>query len=564
MKQLTIGAGPAATLIAAGDEDNPVSRLIQNVDPNNTAYFGNDIGVNPANPLMGVPLGPGQTMIADGTQNVYAIASPGQTVQVNVLEGVSGFFQPTSLSSIGGAAVYVQTTAPHGKIPLNSIWFNLTTGSLETYNGSTWIAQQFDAQQLIQVATILSAQIANQAIGTAQLANGAVTATQVANGTLTTAQLAAAAGILGGQIANATITSGNIAANTIVAANIAANTITAAQLAAGIIYAGIVNGTTIQGGTFIVGTSPNPQVQITTQALAGIINFLFNTANIGTGTITGDIATSGGGTFGQVFVNGPPRTAPAGDTDYVGIELNSSDGNATTPSSANLELIYNDAGGTAHNYAYLDRNGFTGELFNLWPSGQPAAPPTELPGARFYCTTQGTAMGIVPYAASPGIIPASQADYTSFTNTTTSMNRMCKLWTLNANEYYNVVTYRLSCWGHGTTGTSQNQLNMLMSAFGLTFGGNNMPATDIPVSSSFHWKFHIEMIVGASAQIMFGGYFTWSQAAVTANRGTAAIDGSVSPTPGGNTNIAYQMAWATTTGAPTIMCQASILERMAA
>jgi len=562
MKQYVISAGPAGALIVEGNPDSPVHTLIQNVDTNNTVYLGDDKDVTPANPMLSAPLMPGQTAVANGECDVYAIAAPGQTVAVNVMVGFSSFFQPPNLSAIGGASVFVQASTPHGKIPLNSIWFNIGNGSLNTYDGNSWNSQQFDANQLIQVATILSAQIASQAITTSKIASGAVTATQVANGTLTTAQLAAAAGILGGQIANATITSGNIAANTIVAANIAANTITAAQLAAGIIYAGIVNGTTIQGGTFIVGTAPNPQVQITTAALQGIINFLLNNAAIGNGTIDGDLATSAGGTFGQIFVNGPARVS--GQTDYVGVELNSSDGNATTPSSANLELLYTDTGGTSHNWAYVDRNGFTAQAPNLWPSGQPTAPPAELPGARFYCTSQGTAVGVVPFVGSPGIIPASQSDYTSFTNTTTSMNRMCKLWTLASAEYYNVVTYRLSCWGHGTQGSTQDQLNMQMSAFGLTFGGNNMPATDIPASATFHWKFHIEMIVGASNQIMYGGYFTWSQAAVTANRGTAALDGSQSPTPGGNTNIALQMAWAAVTGAPTIMCQASILERLAA
>jgi hypothetical protein len=135
------------------------------------------------------------------------------------------YFLPASLSVLGGARIYVQATAPTGIIPLNSLWFNTTTGSIEVWNGSTWNVQQFNAQQLIQADTILAAQIAN--------------------GTLTTAQLAAAAGILGAQIATATITSGNIAANTIVAANIAANTITAAQIAANTITAGQIAAGTI-------------------------------------------------------------------------------------------------------------------------------------------------------------------------------------------------------------------------------------------------------------------------------------------------------------------------------
>ena len=62
--------------------------------------------------------------------------------------------------------------------------------------------------------------------------------------------------ITAAQIAAATITATQIAAGTITATQIAANTITAAQLAAGIVYAGIVDATTIRGANLILdGTS---------------------------------------------------------------------------------------------------------------------------------------------------------------------------------------------------------------------------------------------------------------------------------------------------------------------
>lgn len=71
-------------------------------------------------------------------------------------------------------------------------------------------------------------------------------------GTVTATQIAAAS-ITAGQIASGTITAGQIAANTITAGQVAANTLTAAQLAAGLVYAGIVDGTTVQAHSFIGG-----------------------------------------------------------------------------------------------------------------------------------------------------------------------------------------------------------------------------------------------------------------------------------------------------------------------
>lgn len=99
MRQLSISSGPAGTLLIAADSDNPIPSLIQNVDPANILYIGKDVGVNPANPLECTPLGPGQSAVANGSINVFGIASPGQVVAVNVYEGVVSFFQPTSLNN---------------------------------------------------------------------------------------------------------------------------------------------------------------------------------------------------------------------------------------------------------------------------------------------------------------------------------------------------------------------------------------------------------------------------------------------------------------------------------
>lgn len=228
----------AVTLLYGTPGSGTTPLLIVNLDAATTVYVSNQstVTVGGAN---SVPLPPGASLSFDGSTSVYAV-TPGPKVQVAIVPGGSQYFLPASLANIGGSKVYVQAGTPAGNIPVNSVWFDTSNRSLQTWNGTAWVNQAFNAQNLIQAATILGTQIASQS----------VTAGNIANGTLTTAQIAAAAGILGTQIAAATITGANIAANTITAANIAANTITASQLAAGIVYAGIVNGTEIDAATF--------------------------------------------------------------------------------------------------------------------------------------------------------------------------------------------------------------------------------------------------------------------------------------------------------------------------
>lgn len=96
----------------AGDSDNPLPTLIQNVDPTNIAYLGKHVGVNPNNPLECAPLNPGQTTVASGDTNIFAIASPGQTVALNVYEGVMSFFQPVSQLVIQGTNAAVLIYSP--------------------------------------------------------------------------------------------------------------------------------------------------------------------------------------------------------------------------------------------------------------------------------------------------------------------------------------------------------------------------------------------------------------------------------------------------------------------
>lgn len=171
---------------------NAPSILIINPDTTNTIYInwsasGPNLTIGGPN---AIPLGPGDSVVIPGTQTIYGIGSKGTAATI-VVPGGTAFFQPTTASGIGAIKLFVQATAPAPPpaIPLNSIWIDTANGSLNNWNGSAWVEQQFNASNLIQ-------------------------------------------------------------AGTIVASLIEANTITAAQLAAGIVYAGIIDGTTVNAATF--------------------------------------------------------------------------------------------------------------------------------------------------------------------------------------------------------------------------------------------------------------------------------------------------------------------------
>jgi hypothetical protein len=227
-----LAVGPGGQPVWFGDPDNPRPFTITNTSATANIYIGTQQSVGSGNINESTQLQPGAYFSLDGTHPIYYVSADGPNATIQILPGVTSFFQPASLIQLGGVKIFVQASAPSDspQIPVNSLWFDTSNGSLNIWTGTAWTNQQLNAQQLIAIAT--------------------VTAAQIQDGTLTTTQLAAAAGILGTQIADATITSSNIAANTIVADNIAANTLTAAQLAAGIIYAGIVNGTEIDGSIF--------------------------------------------------------------------------------------------------------------------------------------------------------------------------------------------------------------------------------------------------------------------------------------------------------------------------
>lgn len=467
-----------------------------------------------------IPVGPGASVTFDARQWWYGSALT-TTAQVAVGAGVTGYFLPASLANIGGSKVYVQAGAPAGTIPVHSIWFNTTLSSLETWDGSAWVTEQFDASQLIQAATILGNQIASQA----------VTAANVADGTLTTAQLAAAAGILGSQIASATITSGNIAANTIVAANIAANTITASQIAAGAIGTGQLAANAVTAAKIAAGTITATQIAANTITAAKIAANTITAAQLAAGIVYAGIvdsttitsATINASTFngtnwtenssGSFLYNGTPAAgnlivsmAPAAGTDAhgntypQGLAVNGTTGGTVTidPSgNSGIAYIFLKANGATHIVnppqiiAGVVNPGAANEVEDLVLfSGQGAAgnnnaslqlfgaaADASIPAAAIFdiggVTTQlGGGIG--------GYLPVTQANisYQTRTNATTFTNILPATWGIPAGDPVQGTVYRLSTFGTGVW--EGNTLTFHINAFGQAFA-------TLPVGAALGW-----------------------------------------------------------------------------
>jgi hypothetical protein len=99
----------------------------------------------------------------------------------------------------------------------------------------------------------------------------------------------------------------------------------------------------------LVGRKTGVQLEMITNGSQGIFLVLYNNPLFTNAVLEGDIQ----GTFAQLFFNGPANTT-AGHKDFVGLEMNSSDG---VSSSANFLIIYNDVGGVGHQYFFVDSAG---------------------------------------------------------------------------------------------------------------------------------------------------------------------------------------------------------------
>jgi hypothetical protein len=163
------------------------------------------------------------------------------------------------------------------------------------------------------------------------------------------------------------------------------------------------------------------------------------------------------------------------------------------------------------------------------------------------------------------------SDQTHITVTQAAFTVCTLQWALGNDPRAGTV-YRLTTWGLGTWGSTQQALNFrgnVTSGSGL--GQINFGATMLPVSTAFNWKVIQEIQI-----LTTGSSGTWAanvQAIVTVGAGNilpgAAANNSADGTRMGSgsvdtTNWSFwiEASWASTTGAPTLTSQGSILERI--
>jgi hypothetical protein len=144
-----------------GNPNDPTPITIANTSATTAnLWVGETQSVGPTNPNNSTEIGPGGYVSYDGTQEVYYAVADGAGATVQILVGVTSFFLPASLASLGGVSVFNQATAPPiVGTPPNSLWFK-TDGSLWQLIGGVWTEQQFNANNLIEAGTIVAALIA--------------------------------------------------------------------------------------------------------------------------------------------------------------------------------------------------------------------------------------------------------------------------------------------------------------------------------------------------------------------------------------------------------------------
>jgi hypothetical protein len=143
--------------------------------------------------------------------------------------------------------------------------------------------------------------------------------------------------------------------------------------------------------------------------------------------------------------------------------------------------------------------------------------------------------------------------------------------TIPANDATVGTIYKITCFGTGTApaapaataGTSAPALNLALTLAGTNAGGYK-PATVPAPGSQFTWRYEAQLYVttaGTSGALAAHETFSWGANGSTPV--TTAHSGTVQPL---NTTAATRMAlnasWTSTTGAPTITCTCTLIERV--
>jgi hypothetical protein len=151
------------------------------------------------------------------------------------------------------------------------------------------------------------------------------------------------------------------------------------------------------------------------------------------------------------------------------------------------------------------------------------------------------------------------------TNATTSLNAITPTYAVATGDLGTNSVLRFTAGGHGTQGSTVQNLNWQIPVWSTTLGGS----TDnggLAASQGFHW--HITALIyiggsGTSAPVVMTGEFVWSAAIANATGRVVVMDTQRTAIDVTQVfNISFQAGWASITGAPTITCTSSLLERL--
>lgn len=159
----------------------------------------------------------------------------------------------------------------------------------------------------------------------------------------------------------------------------------------------------------------------------------------------------------------------------------------------------------------------------------------------------------------------AEADGTSRTVTAASATALSSTYTIPANDAAVGTAYRLSAFGNGTWGSTQQQLQIYTYTNGVQIQNAGIPATGFTASQAIYWQ--------ASWLLIFtttGSTANYNNSEIVQMSTNSASTTSNSPVrTGSNTvdttaaiTLQFQASWAATTGAPTITCIGTLFERL--
>src|SRR5215472_8873390 len=197
-----------------------------------------------------------------------------------------------------------------------------------------------------------------------------------------------------------------------------------------------------------------------------------------------------------------------------------------------------------------------------------AAPATPPAGFGFlYANSTDKFLHYKDETGQDGTIPATQGDLTGITVTAAAATRITRNWNIPANNPAVAGLYRLKAWGNGTEGSTAQ--NLTWSVFFNSAAIQSVTAAALTASGAFRWWVEIILMIntigaGGTCNVNLTGNWATTASPTVENSftaGSAAVNGTAINTTALNT-LALAVAWASTTGAPTISELASTFERI--